>query len=296
MAINNMFVIFVSIVLVLFVGISIDVTDATLPPTISYYVTVRSFMASNCRTFNTNPTLFNDYCPNSTSIQAQVIAGEISGHPDFERRASSNQSLLLYTAKSGGNGTRCYNGKYAKFGKFFPITNPVTNGKCPGSGPFPFVLSDLVYGTSGIGKMVYCASGEEGYICDFNQTTRAVFNKNSFSTWYEDDPFYNRRLGYKQTLYKVGNEYSFDSTNPAHDPDNFFDPIQDSGKGSKGWPLSIKETTISNRKFWETSEIHTSFEYIGGESFTFTGDVSFQRCASILRTLLTCYKRVSVAG
>jgi fibro-slime domain-containing protein len=49
--------------------------------------------------------------------------------------------------------------------------------------------------------------------------------------------------------------------------------IQRNGLEDKAWPLSADEiNNQGSKKFWFTTEIHTSFQYTGNETFLFSGD------------------------
>jgi fibro-slime domain-containing protein len=246
---------------------------ATLPPTIFYYVTIRSFMPANCRS-DSSASDRDFLCANDATIKAQVVADVYRGHPDFQRRnnpaASSpknnGDSTPPYVAVSGTVG--CYNNQYHISQRF-----PVQASGCGSGSVLPVTLSTLAYGTTGIGKMRYCKSNEEGYTCDSSlvagNNDRNVMNETTFKLWHEDDPKYSRRVGYKQDLSLVGSQYVFDSVNTG----NFFDPLQYSNQLSKGFPLSLMEINrFSSKKYSFTTEIHTTFQYLGNESFKFTGD------------------------
>lgn len=76
-----------------------------------------------------------------------------------------------------------------------------------------------------------------------------------FAQWYNDVPGVNVAIPVVIPLIRVGDDiYAFDD-------DEFF-PIDGAGFGQEGF--------VHNYHF--TTEIHTSFEYHGGESFTFRGD------------------------
>lgn len=77
----------------------------------------------------------------------------------------------------------------------------------------------------------------------------------NFAQWYNDTPGVNVPIVVEIALEEVGpGVYRYD--NPA------FFPIDNSGFGNEGQP----------NNFHFTTEIHTTFKYAGGETFTFTGD------------------------
>jgi len=126
--------------------------------------------------------------------------------------------------------------------------------------------------------MVYC-KGEEVPCDNTRENQRSVYSESSFSSWFEDDDFYNIRSAFKQRLdFYSAKKYRFDVKNAAQDPQSplYYSPITD--KGLSGWPLSPKEQQDSVvagpgvRKYWFTTEFHTSFVYTGTETINFYGN------------------------
>ena len=236
-------------------GWALASTSATLPDRIFYYVTVRDFFGASCTSANSG----GDTCPNDAGIQTLIAENVHSGHPDFQR---------VYSGPPASGVVGTYRGPFSRpGGPNFPLV-PNTTGTLR-----PYVLSTLEFGSTGIAKMRYCR-GEEGYRCDFNQTSRSVFNNVSFSSWYEDNPRFNRRMAYQQPLFldSATNQYDYNPKGvKSQDPngDGFYDPITENNL--PGWPRSAVETGRGT-KFWFTTEIHTTFQYLGGERFTFAGD------------------------
>jgi fibro-slime domain-containing protein len=95
-------------------------------------------------------------------------------------------------------------------------------------------------------KPVYARTGNAGGI--------HVESPESFSDWYNDRPNVNIAIPYTITLFSSGGVSRFEDT-------TFF-PIDGQGFGNG--------TNANNFHF--TTEIHTTFEYKGGEVFTFQGD------------------------
>jgi fibro-slime domain-containing protein len=76
-----------------------------------------------------------------------------------------------------------------------------------------------------------------------------------FDQWYRDVPGVNQSIPFTVPLKDVGNGvYTYESS--------AFFPLDDKGFGNQGNP----------HNYHFTFELHTSFEYRGGELFTFTGD------------------------
>ena len=88
-----------------------------------------------------------------------------------------------------------------------------------------------------------------------NPTTPTTNGKQSFDQWYQDVPGTNQSQPLPITLTKgSGNIYTYDNS--------AFFPIDNQLFGNEG--------NAHNYHF--TFELHTKFEYLGGEVFTFTGD------------------------
>lgn len=75
----------------------------------------------------------------------------------------------------------------------------------------------------------------------------------SFSNWYNDS-IYSQKADYTITLTKSGGIYTFQ--------DSDFFPIDNQLKGNQG----------RSHNYHFTYELHTNFTYVGGETFSFTGD------------------------
>ena len=98
----------------------------------------------------------------------------------------------------------------------------------------------------GDGKPVYAHPG----------ATPTVSGKASFDQWFRDVPGVNMRFEEKLPLVEgPPGTFTFD--------DQTFFPLD-----GKGWP----NQEVYGHNFLFTTEIHTSFEYRGGERFQFNGD------------------------
>jgi fibro-slime domain-containing protein len=76
-----------------------------------------------------------------------------------------------------------------------------------------------------------------------------------FNQWYHDVPGVNMKFPYTIQLTDSGNgKFTFDSS--------AFFPLDGMGFGNEGLP----------HNFHFTTELHTTFKYMGGETFRFTGD------------------------
>ncbi len=88
-----------------------------------------------------------------------------------------------------------------------------------------------------------------------NGTTPTTTGKANFDQWYRDTPGVNYSTQLQITLTQGQNNVS------TYDNQSFF-PIDGQGWGNQGQP----------HNFGFTFELHTTFVYSGGETFSFTGD------------------------
>ena len=93
-----------------------------------------------------------------------------------------------------------------------------------------------------------------------------ISSASSFAQWFHDDPSVNRTVQVELPLTDIGGGvFSFD--------DQTFFPLD--GLGWNADPLTeelFNDTLSDLHNFHFTTEIHTSFVYQAGQSFTFTGD------------------------
>lgn len=93
-----------------------------------------------------------------------------------------------------------------------------------------------------------------------NPTTPTTHGKETFDQWYRDVDGVN--IPFKQSLKLVAGEngiYTYDN--------QAFFPIDNMGFGNEG-----NDDNGQPHNFGFTTEVHTQFEYKGGEVFTFSGD------------------------
>ena len=247
-------------------------------------------MATACR--SGSPQL-GSYCPDDSAIRALVSADQLSGHPDFERSVGGT-----YPRGVGPPGS--YVTPYSRPGVEFPLTYLNVNNR---SLLYPLVTSTLAVDPSGIRKMQYCDnSNREGYLCDFDfiaqgkprpryqrtvsapgtripQSTTEDRGTRNRCIWTQTRPIFTR----------------FDAANPVQNPlnNNFvFDPITQN-QLQPSFPMSPFEqngflradsyftcssynaSTCFRAKYSFTTEIHSFFEYQGGETFRFAGTTTF---------------------
>jgi fibro-slime domain-containing protein len=105
------------------------------------------------------------------------------------------------------------------------------------------------------GKPVYANPGA---------TVVGIQSQTTFDQWYRDTAGVNRPylLGLKLETTNGVSTFSASKNNGGGLPDSSFFPLDGQGFGDEG----------QNHNFSFTTEIHTSFTYNGGESFTFKGD------------------------
>jgi fibro-slime domain-containing protein len=140
---------------------------------------------------------------------------------------------------SGAGGSNCGSVLQATIRDFSPTTHP----------DFETMSGD----DKGIVKPDLGADGKPVYAG--NPTTSTTSGKTSFDQWYNDAAGINVPIPLTITLTPgAGNVYTYDN--------QAFFPIDGQGLGDEGRP----------HNYHFTLELHTQFEYKGGEVFTFIGD------------------------
>jgi fibro-slime domain-containing protein len=103
-------------------------------------------------------------------------------------------------------------------------------------------------------KPVYTATGR--------QPQKSTTGPDNFNQWYNDTPGVNMTYVLALQMVDVNGTASFQATLP-----NSFFPLDNAGFGNEG-----KDPSGNDHNFSFTTEIHTAFQYKGGENFTFSGD------------------------
>ncbi|GBG30213.1 Protein psiR [Hondaea fermentalgiana] len=203
----------------------------------------------------------NHYCPYWTQ---GLWNGTIKSHPDFEAAEKSKVSGLTNCTKGGQN---------------FGTCNDLSN----------LIKSELEIATSGLPKVVYYNSTYNSrcgcHVDGLCTTSRQQY----FSSWYNDDPTFNKRVGQKLVLTFNEAKSLYGYASSSFFPLDKFDAARDEGLYTDGpavyeenypdpkrahtWPNSFRDT--GRHHFWFTTEFHTYFEYSGNEAFNFTGDDDF---------------------
>ncbi len=203
------------------------------------------------------------FCP----YFADIKAGRVSGHPDFDAPLSNPAAIRpavnapIFTPVTANNQTlRVQSGLYTA--KFWSAEPEARGGQFAADGRF--TMSRQKY----------------------------------FGAWYVDNPVYNKRVGVALRLAAVGNntfQHSAKTTSldplkpvgqaPAFVPLNRFLVTQQQYpdfRDAPVWPSQVAELRGINESapsafkldtnYGFTSEVHSFFEYRGGEQFTFDGD------------------------
>ncbi len=101
------------------------------------------------------------------------------------------------------------------------------------------------------------ADNKPVYAATLRQPTGSTTGPDNFNQWYNSVPGVNMPYILALQLENVGGVASFQATQPT----SFF-PLDGAGFGNEG----------QNHNFSFTTEIHTAFQYSGGENFSFSGD------------------------
>jgi fibro-slime domain len=95
------------------------------------------------------------------------------------------------------------------------------------------------------------------YVTTARQPSKSTTGPDNFNQWYNDVPGVNMTYVLALQMVLVNGTATFS----ANQPSAFF-PLDGQGFGNEGQPHNFAFTT----------EIHTAFQYGGGETFSFTGD------------------------
>lgn len=260
---------------------------------LSYALTVRDFLPQQCSKLRSNADFdvdfsFNNGIDSRCPYQADLAAGTISGHPDFDRSANALSIPNYFRSEHFVNGNEGY----------------IISGSGGNADHEKTVEEYTEIAPSGIPKPVYCTGNT---LAGFNGTLRcglfkrnngnfafATTNKTFFDMWFNDNIRYNRRVGVPLDL-KPGSE-PFEFLYENTDPENIFNPTPTGFYAPHNhlkfteaafpdpftvpnWPKEnilrscySSDTEAGNKRLWHTTEIHTFFEYRKSEVFSFTGD------------------------
>jgi fibro-slime domain-containing protein len=189
--------------------------------------------------------------------------GVISGHPDFE--ASTKQYVDgIVNSGSCAAPTTCWKVN----------TQPIVD------------LGGLVTDAAGLRKLQSCAAPDKDGRCgaQLGATSPAKYGaakKEFFSSWYSDSAKYSKRIGARLALTRDPQGlYVFDSAtssggNPKFNPLGAYvsavtEQLYPNPEDAPAWPVA--PLVSATGKFWYTVELHTFFQYNGGEKFEFSGD------------------------
>jgi fibro-slime domain-containing protein len=196
-------------------------------------------------------------------IQAEIGAYSTSSQPiafNADGGASTNINL--------GNGNNCGNVLFGVVRDFkrgdsataYPGGHPDFN-TFEGSGQTGIVMRTL----DADGKPIYDPISMNSKVCTQDSTntpSACTTGKENFDKWYRDVPGTNQTFlaAFQFVPDSAGVVYTFDA--------QAYFPIDHKGFGDQG-------LTDDNRKphnYGFTTELHTTFTYNGGETFSFTGD------------------------
>jgi fibro-slime domain-containing protein len=158
------------------------------------------------------------------------------------------------TGTGGADGTGGSTGAATECAALFGIVRDFKMGNQPGGHPdfetMPSALdTGIVETTLGSdGKPVYAHPGGN---------TPSTTGQTEFDQWYRDVPDVNIPFILALHLVTTNGISTFSAVKP-----NYFFPLDGQGFGNEG----------QNHNFAFTTEIHTAFQYKGGETFTFVGD------------------------
>ena len=213
----------------------------------------------------------------SSSSGGPSSTGDVAQPPPSD---TPDGAILIVTADAGVLGdasTATTSNMFAvtvRDFKFYDANDPTTNPD------FENVLGDdhaaVTGGANVIGTIAAETLGADGKPVYKNATgtTRTTHGKAAFDQWYHDVPGTNITQQIPLTLTQTApGTYVYDSLqsgvplNPPTDPRRMWFPIDD------GTPYA---TAFGNQgrlhNYSHTTELHTVFTYMGGETFTFSGD------------------------
>lgn len=167
-----------------------------------------------------------------------AVDGDSSGEPSAEAGSCDPKSIILRAVVRDFNGKDDPNGHpdFETFGGSTPTLGLVAQELGPDRKP------------------VYTGLCSEPGMTESCPNDQQMTDEESFDQWYRDTPDVN--LAYEVSL-------SLDPTPEGlrFESDEFF-PVDGAGFGDQG----------RGRNYHFTTEVHTEFEYLGGEVFTFMGD------------------------
>jgi len=197
------------------------------------------------------------------AIQAETGAYSTGTQPivfDADGGASTNINL--------GNGSNCGNVLLGVVRDFkrgddsnaYPGGHPDFNTR-QGSGQTGIVQSTL----GDDGKPIYDPSSMQKQVCTLNDGKTAAActtGQANFNQWYRDVPGTNQTFlaAFQFVPDNAGVVYTFDA--------KAYFPIDEKGFGDQG----LVDDNRKPHNYGFTTELHTTFTYHGGETFSFTGD------------------------
>ncbi len=157
-------------------------------------------------------------------------------------------------------------------GLLYGVVRDFMMGTTPGGHP-DFETAQDSTRQGGVKGIVQATLGPDGKPVYANPTDplAGIQSADTFHQWYNDTP--NVNMSYIVALKLATNNgistFSASINNGGGLPDSSYFPLDNAGFGNQTQYLP---QGCPNHNFSFTSEFHTSFEYQGGETFTFVGD------------------------
>lgn len=211
------------------------------------------------------------YTPNtnSNSVDSGVGGARVTITPWPPSSDYTNITDVTYGAYALGpdisNGQLPTNTNTVCAGLLYGVLRDFKMGSQPGGHPDFETAPDSTQkgGVKGIVASTLDAAGKPVFASP-TDSLAGVHTQQDFDQWYRDTPDVN--LSYLVALKLTTNNglstFSASINNGGGLPDSAFFPLDDAGFGNQGL----------NHNFSFTTELHTSFTYVGGETFTFVGD------------------------
>jgi len=264
-------------------------SEASVSNYIEYRATIRSFQPIFCNVGLNSTTLLEWY---PTAVKASAAITEFSGYRENVDGSIKDTNCHYSSGLEAGD--------FAGHPDFEPTKKVITYGRTEGT-----LQNYTVVNHAGLPKPQYCSDSSKcGQCVDTTNDACYTAGPEYFASWYNDDTYYNKRVGFGLNLFLASDdacqvdsisnetvcEYYFSSKTqdeelgPYGESDGFFGPLDGyistvtednypNYTDAPIWPVTALEYKDSpGNKFWFTTEIHSYFKYRGDEFFNFSGD------------------------